>query len=81
MCSAEVPLRVQKSCLERPAGIGPAERLAEDVIEVVDEVEYAGSQVVERSKAGALEQPSSEDREPDLELVGLRAVSRGGTQS
>ena len=77
MCTAEVPIRGQKSCLEGSAGIGPAERLSEDVVEVVDEVEYAGSQVVDRSKAGALEQSSSEDGEPDLDLVEPRAVSRG----
>ena len=77
MCSAEVAIRGQKSCLEGSAGIGPAERLSEDVVEVVDEVEYAGSQVVDRSKAGALEQSSSEDGEPDLDLVEPRAGSRG----
>ena len=75
MCSAEVPIRGQKSCLERPAGVGPAERLSEDIIEVADEVEHAGSQILERSKAGAFEQPSSEDRELDLDLLEPREVS------
>ncbi len=46
MCSAEVPIREQKSYLMRPAGIGPSERLAEDIIEVTDEVEHAFSQIV-----------------------------------
>ena len=73
--SAEVPIRGQKSCLKRSAGVGPAERFSEDVIEVADEVEYSGSQVLERGKAGAFEQPSSEDREPDLDLVEPRAVA------
>ena len=75
MCSAEVPIRGQKSCLKRSAGISPTKRLSEDIIEVADEVEHACLQIVERSKAGALEQPSSEDREPDLDLVEPRAVS------
>ena len=61
----------------RPAGIRPAKRFAEDIIEVTDEVEHAGSQVLERGKAGALEQSSSDDGQPDLDLVEPRAVSRG----
>ena len=77
MCSAEVSIRRQESCLERPAGIRPAKRFAEDVIEVTDEVEHAGSQIFERGKAGALEQSAREDGEPDLDLVEPRAVSRG----
>ena len=69
MSAAEVSIDRQESCLERPPGVGPAERLSEDVVEVANEVEHAGSQVLERSKAGALEQPSSEDGKPDLDLV------------
>ena len=76
MCSAEVPIRGQESCLQRPAGIRPAKRFAEDVIEVTDEVEHAGSQIFERGKAGALEQSAREDGEPDLDLIEPRTVSR-----
>ena len=47
MCAAEVPIRRQASYLRWPADIGPAKRFAEDDIEVADEVEYAGSQIVE----------------------------------
>jgi hypothetical protein len=37
MCSAEVPIRMSVSCLERSAGVGPAKWLGKDVIEIVDE--------------------------------------------
>ena len=63
--------------LKRPAGVGLTEWLSEDVVEIADEVEHAAAQILERSEAGALEQPSSEDREPDLDLLEPRAVSRG----
>ena len=69
-------IRGQKSCLERSAGVGPAEPLSEDVVEVSNKVENASSQIVERCKAGAFEQPSCEDEEPDLDLVEPRAMSR-----
>ena len=63
--------------MDRPAGIGPAERLTEDVVEVVNEIEHASLEILERGKACALEQSSREDREPDLDLVDPRAVSWG----
>ena len=77
MCSEEVSIRGQESCLQRPAGMRPAKRSAEDIIEVTDEVEHAGSQILKRSKSGAFEQPARKDREPDLNLVKPRAVSLG----
>jgi hypothetical protein len=52
MCSAEV---VTRSCLERPAGVGPAEGLGEDTVEVLDELEHARPQVLDRGEAGASE--------------------------
>ena len=75
MSAAEVSIR--RSRLERSAGIGPAERLAEDVVEVVNEIEHASLEIFERGKACALEQSSREDGEPDLDLVEPRAVSWG----
>ena len=64
MTSAEVSIRLLR--LERSAGIGPAERLAEDVVEVVNEIGHASLEILERGKARALEQSSREDGEPDL---------------
>ena len=75
MSAAEVSIRMSR--LERPAGIGPAERLTEDVVEVVNEIEHASLEILERGKACALEQSSREDGEPDLDLVEPRAVSWG----
>ena len=49
---------------ERPAGIGPAERRTEDMVEVVNEIEHANLEILERGKACALEQSSREDGEP-----------------
>ena len=63
------------SRLERPAVKGPAERLAEDVAEVVNEIEHASLEILERVKACAHEQSPCEDGEPDLDLVEPRAVS------
>src|SRR6266545_3912452 len=79
MSSAEVPIRV--SDRERPSGIGPAKRLAEDVVEVLDEIEHARSQIFKRSKAGTLEKAASQDGEPDLDLVEPRAVAGGIDES
>ena len=75
MSAAEVAIRMSR--LERPAGIGPAERLTEDVVEVVNEIEHASLEILERGKTCALEQSSREDGEPDLDLVEPRAVSWG----
>ena len=75
MSAAEVSIRMSR--LERPAGIGPAERLSEDVVEVVNEIEHASLEILKRGKAGALEQSSREDGEPDLDLVEPRAVPWG----
>ena len=75
MSAAEVSIRMSR--LERPAGIGPAERLTEDVVEVVNEIEHTSLEILERGKACALEQSSREDGEPDLDLVEPRAVSCG----
>ena len=75
MSAAEVSIRMSR--LERPAGIGPAERLTEDVVEVVNEIEHTSLEILERGKACALEQSSREDGEPDLDLVEPRAVSWG----
>ncbi len=65
------------SRLEGPACVGPAERLGEDMVKVPDEIEHARLKIVERGKAGALEQSSREDREPDLDLIEPRAVPWG----
>ena len=75
MSAAEVAIRMSR--LDRPAGIGPAERLTENVVEVVNEIEHGSLEIFERGKACALEQSSREDREPDLDLVEPRAVSWG----
>ena len=69
MSLAEVSIRVGKSYLEGSAGIGPAKRLTEDPVEIVNEIEHAGSQILERRKASALEQSSGENGKPDLDLV------------
>ena len=76
MSPAEVSIRVGKSYLERSAGIGPAKRLAEYPVEIVNEIEHAGSQIFERRKASALEQSSGENGKPDLDLVEPRAMPR-----
>ena len=55
--------------MQRSAGIGPAKRLTEDLVEIVDKIEHAGSQILERRKAGAFEQASREDGKPDLDLI------------
>src|SRR6266545_275356 len=73
MSSAE--MTILHSCLKRPAGVGPAKRLAEDAVEVLDESEHARRQVFERCEAGALEQAASQYGEPDLDLVEPRAVA------
>ncbi len=44
-----------RSCSKRSAGVSPAERLGEDIVEVVDELHRAGTQVVEGKEAGSLE--------------------------
>ena len=46
--------------------VGPLERLRKDDVEVLDECQEAVSQVIEGGEAGALEQPSHQDAEPDL---------------
>src|ERR1700722_5408273 len=75
MSSAEVMSLL--SFLERSPGIGPSERLGEDGVEVVDEREHALTKVVERGEAGPVEEATSQDREPDLDLVEPGAVTRG----
>ncbi len=52
MSAAEVSIRMSR--LERSAGIGPAKRLTEDVVEVVNEIEHASLAILEGGKAGAL---------------------------
>lgn len=78
MCMVEVAI---PSCSKRSAGVSPAERLGEDIVEVVDELHRAGTQVVERKEAGSLEQATRQDREPDFDLVHPRAVPRRATSS
>jgi hypothetical protein len=73
MCSAEIAIR---SCSKRPSRVGPAERLGEDIVEVVDELRDACAQVLERNEARALEQAARQDGEPDFNLVQPRAVAR-----
>ncbi len=73
MCSAEISIR---SCSKRPSRVGPAERLGENVVEVVDELQHARAQVFERSEARALEQATRQDGEPDFDLVQPGAVAR-----
>ena len=63
------------SSLQWPTGIGPSKRLAEDIVEIVDEIQDPPAQVLERVKAGTFEQPPREDREPDLDLVKPGAMS------
>src|SRR6266498_891924 len=73
MSSADVSIR---SCPKRPARVGPAERLGENIVEVVDELRRAQAQVLERREAGALEQATCQDGEPNFDLVQPRAVAR-----
>src|SRR5579859_869628 len=73
MTSAEVVIR---SCTKRSPRVRPTEWLREDIVEVVDEPDGARAQVLERGKAGALQQAAREDGEPDLDLVQPRAVAR-----
>src|SRR5579859_851631 len=73
MSSAEISIR---SCSKRPSRVGPAERLGEDIVEVVDELCDARAQVFERSETGSLEQATRQDGEPDFDLVQPRAVAR-----
>ena len=60
---------VAGSYSERSAGIGLAMRLAEDLVEIANQIEHAGSQVLERGKAGALEQSSRANGKPFLDLA------------
>src|SRR5258706_2076681 len=73
MCAAEISIR---SCSKRPSRVGPAERLGEDIVEVVDELRDACAQVLEGSEARPLEQATRQDGEPDFNLVQPRAVAR-----
>ena len=73
MCSAEVPIRSRP---KRPPRVGPTKRFGEHIVEVVDKRRRAGAQIFERGEAGAFEQTSRQDREPDFDLVQPRAVAR-----
>ena len=75
MSAAEVSIRMSR--LERPASIGPAERLFEEVIEIVNKIEHPSLKIIERGKACAFEKSSGEDGEPNLDLIEPRAVSWG----
>lgn len=67
MSSAEIP--IQSCGVKRLAGVGPAEWLGEDSIEVVDEIGQPLLEGVDRRKGSPLEGSSSEDAKPDLYLV------------
>jgi len=75
MSSAEVMIPLSRSSLQWPTGIGPSKRLAEDIVEIVDEIQDSPAQVGNRVEAGAFEHSAREDREPDLDLVKPGAMS------
>jgi len=54
---------------QQAAGVGPAKRLGEDVIEVADEREDLVPQVVLRDEAASAQHAASEDAEPAFHLV------------
>src|SRR4051794_28808886 len=60
--------------LEDLAGEGPLERLGQDFVEVVDEVEDLGAQVFLGGEAATADDAAGQDAEPDLHLVEPRAV-------
>ena len=63
------------SSLQWSSGIGPSKGLAENIVEIVDEIQDLHFQIVNRDEAGAFEQSPREDGEPDLDLVKPRAMS------
>ena len=54
---------------QRPAGVGPLERLGHGPIEVVDEIQDPLFQVVHRSKTSPFEQAPHQDTKPQLDLI------------
>jgi len=62
-----VELRASRS--EGPTGVGPAERLGEDAVEVCDEREDLLLKRADGDEVSALQHPASEHAEPDLHLV------------
>ena len=51
------------------SSVSPVERFSHCAIEVVDEVQDALPQVVERTKAGSLQQLANQNTEPKLHLI------------
>lgn len=62
--------------LQGPAGVGPLERLGQDVVEVADERNKAVAEFIERREAASLEKPPGQNRKPDLHLIEPGAVPR-----
>ena len=75
MSSAEVMIPLRPSSLQWSTGIGPSKRLAENIVEIADEIQDPHSQIVNRHEAGAFEQSPREDGEPDFDLVQPRTMS------
>src|SRR5262245_41738388 len=62
---------------EHLAGEGPAKRLGPNLVEVVDEVEDLGAQVLLGGKAASADNAADQDTEPNLNLIQPRGVLGG----
>src|SRR3954465_12404305 len=58
-------------------GVEPADGLGHRPVEVVDERQDPRLEILDRAEAGAAEQLSHQDAEPDLDLVEPRGVLGG----
>lgn len=64
-----VRIRVSRSCPERTSGICPFEGLGHSPVEVFDECQDAMPEFLRGFEAGSFQEPSSQDRKPDLDLI------------